>query len=190
MYEKLKQETRRATFRERLKRELGNVCINCGSTEDIEYHHVVPLKLNGTNNLTNIVPLCYACHKAVHNGRHISEYNVGKKGGRKTKTNDETAYMAFEKYISGEIGNRKCKEMLGYKFNGTINSTRQYHDFLNSKGIKKVKNNIDILGTNSPGKLVHGAVVGKIIYLDGSERPMFFNDTWLNDVEYIPRVQG
>lgn len=190
MYETLKRETRNAKFRERLKEELGTVCANCGTTENIEYHHVVPLKLNGTNRISNIVPLCYACHKAAHHGRKVSEYKVGSKGGRKTKADDATAYKAFEKFVNGEIGNRKCKEILGYKVSSTVKGTRQYREFLKAKGIEAVRNNIDIIGTINPGRLVHGAIVGKITYLDGREQQMYFNDTGLNDVEYTLRQQG
>lgn len=42
-------------------------CYNCGSTTDaLELHHIVPLSLGGTNNPTNIVPLCEKCHGLIH----------------------------------------------------------------------------------------------------------------------------
>ena len=66
MYDKLRQEFQGELFRLNMKSELGNKCVNCGSTENIEYHHIVPLKNGGTNNLSNIVPLCETCHYKAH----------------------------------------------------------------------------------------------------------------------------
>lgn len=182
--------TKRKYITRNKKKELGKRCINCGSTENIEYHHVVPLLLGGKDIDSNIVPLCYACHRAAHNGRHISEYKNGNKGGRKPMASPEEVKVAFMKYVDGEIGTRKLRSMLGYRSKGSVNEIAEVRRLKKKYQISEVKNNIDILGVNSPVKLVHGAVVGKIIYLDGSERPMFFNDTGLNDVEYIQRVQG
>ena len=52
MYDKLRQEFQGESFRLNMKSELGNKCVNCGSTENIEYHHIVPLRNGGTNNLS------------------------------------------------------------------------------------------------------------------------------------------
>ena len=42
------------------------VCINCGSREEIEMHHIVPLSKGGSNNEGNLVYLCFECHCKVH----------------------------------------------------------------------------------------------------------------------------
>ena len=57
-----------------IRRKAGNICVNCGSTDGIEYHHIVPLFVGGQENETNIVPLCHRCHKAAHYGRNIQNY--------------------------------------------------------------------------------------------------------------------
>lgn len=50
---------------------LEHKCYNCGSTTDtLELHHIVPLGLGGTNNPSNIVPLCGKCHDLVHGTTH------------------------------------------------------------------------------------------------------------------------
>lgn len=42
-------------------------CYNCESTTDaLELHHIIPLSLGGTNNPTNMVPLCERCHGLIH----------------------------------------------------------------------------------------------------------------------------
>lgn len=40
----------------------GNVCLSCGSTEDITIDHVKPLSLGGLNTVFNVQPLCHHCN--------------------------------------------------------------------------------------------------------------------------------
>ena len=41
------------------------ICCNCGSSEHIVDHYVVPLEFGGNDIHRNIVPLCYECHRKV-----------------------------------------------------------------------------------------------------------------------------
>lgn len=41
-------------------------CANCGSVENIEIHHIVPLIVGGTNKRSNLVALCQDCHAKIH----------------------------------------------------------------------------------------------------------------------------
>lgn len=40
-------------------------CANCGSTESLEWHHMIPQFLGGTAEPENMVCLCRGCHEAV-----------------------------------------------------------------------------------------------------------------------------
>ena len=40
-------------------------CANCGATDDLEWHHMIPAFLGGTAEPENMVCLCEECHKAV-----------------------------------------------------------------------------------------------------------------------------
>lgn len=40
-------------------------CANCGSTERIEFHHMIPVFLGGTAEPENMICLCESCHDAV-----------------------------------------------------------------------------------------------------------------------------
>lgn len=42
-------------------------CAKCGSTEDLDVHHIIDLSRGGTNDPTNLVIVCKACHDAIHN---------------------------------------------------------------------------------------------------------------------------
>lgn len=73
-YEELRTEFDNPAFRKKIIKAKSSACSNCKSEENIEYHHIVPLVLGGTNNMSNITALCHKCHKAAHYGRHIHHY--------------------------------------------------------------------------------------------------------------------
>lgn len=45
-----------------LRAWFGDVCLACGSKEDITIDHVVPLCKGGTNSIENLQPLCKSCN--------------------------------------------------------------------------------------------------------------------------------
>ncbi len=180
------REMRNPAFKRKVIEENGACCANCGSAEAIEYHHIVPVLLGGTNRITNIIPLCHRCHEAAHRGRHIAEYRNLKRTGRKTKLSDEEAFKVFDLYIDGQIGNKRCRELFGYK--GTIiTRTEQFKRYLEKNGIEKVRNNVDVVAVNSPDRFKDGCPVGEIEYIDGRREPIYFKDTGMNAVEYRQR---
>lgn len=44
----------------------GNKCLACGSTENLEADHIVPIAKKGTGYITNIQPLCRTCNRKKH----------------------------------------------------------------------------------------------------------------------------
>lgn len=46
-------------------------CAACGRTDDLQYHHLVPIELGGKDEPENIIVLCGVCHQKWHrqNGR-------------------------------------------------------------------------------------------------------------------------
>lgn len=48
---------------------LPKKCVNCGSTNGIVYHHIVPVELGGNEVPSNIAVLCSVCHGKVHYGK-------------------------------------------------------------------------------------------------------------------------
>jgi hypothetical protein len=41
-------------------------CGNCGSTQNLMVHHIIPLSKGGSNLLSNLRTLCEDCHKKLH----------------------------------------------------------------------------------------------------------------------------
>lgn len=51
------------------KQQIGTVCINCGATEELQYHHVVPISMGGNDIPSNMVCVCARCHSMIHYGK-------------------------------------------------------------------------------------------------------------------------
>ena len=181
MKSKERQETVNSSFRKQLIEECGKICVNCGSSEYIEYHHIVPLFLGGSNNFSNIVPLCNRCHKAAHKGRHMSLYVNKKNSGRSALNTDEYAYSVFDKYIMCEIGTRECKELLGYANKTPLRERTQFVKYRKEKGIKDYRNNVDIIRAKRGSSL--NCISGYVLYEDGTRK--YFKHTPLIDEEEL-----
>lgn len=47
-------------------------CRECGSTEGLQVHHIIPLSKGGKNNLLNLKTLCQQCHSGILGDAHRS----------------------------------------------------------------------------------------------------------------------
>lgn len=47
------------------------VCFFCGSNENLEHHHIIPVSEGGDNSYQNLISLCFSCHKKVHRMRSM-----------------------------------------------------------------------------------------------------------------------
>lgn len=187
-YEELRTEFDNPAFRKKIIKAKGSVCSNCKSEENIEYHHIVPLVLGGTNNMSNITALCHKCHKAAHYGRHIHHYIDSGNAGRKPKAKAEEYSDIFDMYINGEIGARKCSELLGYSYRTRITDCPEFKRYIKTKGIKNVRNLIDVAATNRKNGIHEGDCVGEIEYIDGNKSDILYHDTGENDIRYVRRA--
>lgn len=99
------------------KKQIGIQCCNCGSTQELEYHHVVPFSLGGRDINSNIVCLCYPCHQKIHygeskHGLHSTVIKMGldvakkkgKKLGRPATGVPKEFIKEYNKFQSGEYG--------------------------------------------------------------------------------------
>lgn len=158
----LKSEFRNPKFRETFKENLGNACVNCGSTGDIEYHHIVPLSFCGTNALSNIVPLCYTCHKVVHGTRNIRQLCKPENTGRPRKQLPADSKETILLFMQGKITRATCYEKLGLTGSTKLTDLPMYREMLKENGIVRFRNL-----TTSPKKSPK-SVVSYIVYEDGT----------------------
>ena len=69
---------KRRTLTQSDKEEIGLKCCNCGSEEDLQYHHIMPIAIGGKDINSNMCCLCYDCHyKLHHNGEDKKVVNYG-----------------------------------------------------------------------------------------------------------------
>lgn len=52
----------------------GNRCLKCGSTQNIQIDHVIPLSLGGEHSFSNIQPLCAICNNKKQN--RVADYRT------------------------------------------------------------------------------------------------------------------
>jgi 5-methylcytosine-specific restriction endonuclease McrA len=62
---RLHPEDYKALRREVLARDSWR-CQNCGSSEDLQAHHIQPRGKLGADSLDNLITLCATCHEALH----------------------------------------------------------------------------------------------------------------------------
>lgn len=186
--EQLRAEFNKPSFKALLEREKGNVCICCGSTLGIEYHHILPLCLGGDNRLSNIQPVCNSCHKLIHGGRVNKLWRDGN-GGRKKSSPPSKYKNVLDKYFNCEIGKRECQKLLGITGGSKLTDKWWYKDYLKERGIKRFRNNIDILNSKDDGQqerevLGGRNIVGQIVYDDGKVVFLYANTYLATHQEY------
>lgn len=49
-----------------LKKTFGKKCLNCGSEQNIQWDHIVPLAKGGEHTIKNLQPLCGHCNYVKH----------------------------------------------------------------------------------------------------------------------------
>lgn len=60
-------------------------CANCGETNDLDIHHIVPLAKGGTNRISNLVMLCLECHGKIHGVNRVKHKELQRLGIEKAK---------------------------------------------------------------------------------------------------------
>lgn len=61
--------SRRAIPPKWIRDQLPKQCCNCGATDNLAYHHIVPDVLGGKTIPSNIAVVCEDCHNLIHYGK-------------------------------------------------------------------------------------------------------------------------
>lgn len=155
--------TRNPTFRNTIRERYGDVCINCGSTEAINYHHIVPLELGGTNRITNIAPLCKACHIKAHRMTPRKKTYANK--GRRKVVLPENGNDILTSYVWGSVGKQETQDALNMEQGQKLNDKWYYKQYLKDHHIVKHHNYLDAI--RNPKTLVDDRLLAFIEYEDG-----------------------
>jgi len=175
-YERLRKEFSSAKFHKQLPEKCGTECVNCGDDKEIEYHHIVPLEVGGTNRFTNIAPVCLTCHMKIH----MSNFAKAKRSeklkivsGRKRVHSENYKELLFD-FFNCKISKSECKDKLGVR--GNFAETVWFDEFKKEHGIKRYRNNIDLLNANCNGGVRNGKQVGFLDYEDGRRYAFIWRD--------------
>lgn len=109
-------------------------CVNCGTTENLEIHHIVPLSRGGNDIESNLVYLCSECHCKAHG---IKVRNKGE--GRPRKDAPYNYREVLTRYITGKIDSNRVKDELRLANGSRIAELWYYKQFLEEMGIKEVE---------------------------------------------------
>ena len=98
----------RKQLTKREKDEIGRECVNCHATQDLAYHHIVPLSMGGKDEISNMICLCKKCHCLIHFGEkgEINHLEAIKRGKQAPKDNKNPRYYsqaqnrATQKYLA------------------------------------------------------------------------------------------
>ena len=148
---------------------LGSKCVNCGAEKEIEYHHIVPICVGGTNKLSNIAPVCYRCHRAIHGEKDYRQYRAKEKRERNTSYDADIAL-----YVSCKMGKQALKSILEMPKRGTLSQNTYYKNYLSSHGISRVINKMDEMIEDCDWPPAKGREIGYILYANGKVETIFY----------------
>lgn len=85
-------------------------------------HHVIPLSMGGTNNISNIVVLCDECHSKIHGMNWIKQGELIKKGIAKARlTNPQWGCKKGAKLVTKKsIEKKELIKKYSKDFNGNL----------------------------------------------------------------------
>lgn len=173
-YERLRKEFSSAKFHKQLPEKCGTVCVNCESEENVEYHHIVPLEVGGTNRFTNIAPVCLTCHMKIHMSNFVAANRISKiqkNSGRKRKC-PENYEEVLHQYLHCQIAKSECVKRLGLK-SQKLSDYVWFKEYLSDHDIEYHRNNLDIILSGikrKGGNLYNGRTVGNIRFADGTKK--------------------
>jgi hypothetical protein len=55
------------------------LCVACGSTDDLQHHHLVTRAEGGSDDESNLITLCCGCHLKLHERQRNGTYNASQR---------------------------------------------------------------------------------------------------------------
>ena len=178
--------------RERVFKNWGYKCCNCGTTEDLRLDHIVGIKVGGNDIESNLCVLCVQCHYKKHILDKTSEamserIKAGKARSVKPDGMPRAVPENYKELLNDYVFCRIGKKELGDRWGITATSRKEpgkkkpvdmvhlvdrvwYKEYLRELGIAKVHNGIDAhVSKKHPNNhtIKDGTVIGTITYIDG-----------------------
>lgn len=184
----LHQVGRRKSILDDVSIRFGYKCVNCGCSDDIEYHHIVPLALGGENRPTNIVPLCRRCHLSAHVGRNVKNFRK-QNGGRKRISPTNDMLSVFNDYLYCRVPKSLASKALGLK-RIVIDSNVWMKDEMDRLDILSFKNLVEVKLTNTVAHRIEpGQEVGWWIRKSDNKKISIFAERPMTPEEFGLKVR-
>lgn len=164
----LRDEFNKPSFRKKLVEAHGCKCVVCGTTEDVQFHHVLPLACGGNNNIGNIVPMCHVHHMLTHHANTRKKYKQGanKNMGRRREI-PENYEQILDDYLHCRISMSELCKKFGWTETARKLSDRiWFKEYLSNHRITGYRNNLDVIMAS--GILAEGKKCGHLEFSDGS----------------------
>lgn len=180
--------------REAILNLYDNQCQNCGSTKNLQIHHIVPIGNGGNETLGNMTVLCVECHIKAHKSLN-NHGGVGNGCGRKQNKRCDDWEDVIVAYARSELSTSEAKVLLNMSQKSHIKdkNSRFVQRALNDNGIIDYSNEIDFYECRRINKkLCDGDRVGYIVYTNGQQEESLYDshkrEKWQNRVNQI--LQG
>jgi len=63
-------------IREMILNRDGGKCQKCGSNERLEIHHKIPVCQRGSDEVENLITMCFQCHRHMHRGLYSKNTRI------------------------------------------------------------------------------------------------------------------
>lgn len=165
--------------RESILNLYDNRCANCGSSKDLQIHHIVPVSNGGKETLGNLTVLCLDCHKKVHKTFN-NHSGVGNAAGRKPNERCADWEDVLVAYARCELSTSEAKILLNMSQKSHIKdkSTKWACESLLRHGISGYANMIDYLESSAIHKTLRdGDFVGYVAYVNGGKEEIRYDSS-------------
>jgi len=90
-----------------------DICFECGSNDEIHYHHIIPFSSGGRKT----IPLCCVCHGKVHDRKFTNHKEMIKEVLKQKK---ESGFI-----LGRPVGTKECEEDILKKYEEVVESYKK-----------------------------------------------------------------
>lgn len=169
---------------EEWREQIGKECYNCGANVNVTYRFIIPIGKVGMRTFKNAACLCERCARELDAEFGDAGPLWHHRRGPLPRVDEETAYAAFDKLANGEIGLIKCHEMLDLGMGTRLTKSSLYRKWMAENNIAALTNSLDSIAIRHTDMLLHDCNVGRIEYIDGTQKYIRYHYSEENDVVY------
>ena len=132
-----------------------NFCVQCGATENLHHHHVIPKVKGGSDVQDNFITLCEKHHESIHNIQQCDNFFELGRIGRENARRNGVKFGCKPKYehLYPQIIKMYCEEWKGTQTIANELSTPDKK--LSRSGVQHIIVKLGIIGKRKGSKPVN-----------------------------------